>query len=572
MLMEKLNTEKLLLPEFQRDFTWNVERSVDLFDSIARGIFIGALIESKPKFALSCRELDKRPRKGKGSRSKLKEYPFKVKDFQNSDIYVLLDGQQRVTSLYRALHGNDDVYFVLKTPEELPNSESDPTDIMDIVEGFSFRDIEGRVCFSVKEIYDNPTAKEKILKQRVFEEVWERFKPLASFKEYENDYFDALLNIRHLFNKILDDKTLLSVFLLDMDLEKFCLFFERSNSKGVSLNFIDILTAKIYVGFNLRKNVDGLRDSANIPIDKNTIEAIVRYISYLEEGKVDKKTILSSLDANHFNNHWTTSGKLFDKVYSYLLSENWLVNYSWLNYKNMLIPMVHFLRNLPHEDFSQMTQDQCDFFKYWFYSSLINTRYGGGMAGSSNDVIVDDCNLLEKLAKEGSLNKNDLSKFRIKIDKDDLLNLTNRGAFFNGLMSLLNFDGKFKNWSNTSHVNTGDKIDVHHIYPKKFIRDKYGEESEQSEYVDTILNKTVIEKLPNQKFGSKAPSQYLNESPIIDNKELKKCLSTHFIPMHDDLIQGKLDDKFKNFLDERFKLIDQCLKRQLVDFQDEILN
>lgn len=70
MLIDKLNNSKLYLPEFQRNFTWNIERSVDLFDSIIRGIFIGALIESKPKFNLTCRAIDDRPRKGRGSRAK----------------------------------------------------------------------------------------------------------------------------------------------------------------------------------------------------------------------------------------------------------------------------------------------------------------------------------------------------------------------------------------------------------------------------------------------------------------------------------------------------------------------
>ena len=65
-LCRDINDKKVLLPEFQRDFIWTIEQTVDLFDSLARGIFIGAFIFAKPKFSLSCRELDARPRKGKG--------------------------------------------------------------------------------------------------------------------------------------------------------------------------------------------------------------------------------------------------------------------------------------------------------------------------------------------------------------------------------------------------------------------------------------------------------------------------------------------------------------------------
>ena len=43
---------KLLLPEFQRDFKWPIEKSETLFDSIFQDLFIGSLIVSKPKFDL----------------------------------------------------------------------------------------------------------------------------------------------------------------------------------------------------------------------------------------------------------------------------------------------------------------------------------------------------------------------------------------------------------------------------------------------------------------------------------------------------------------------------------------
>lgn len=571
MLMDKLNSGKLYLPEFQRDFTWNIERSVDLFDSIARGIFIGGLIESKPKFPLSCRQLDNRPRKGKGSRAKLNEYNFKTKDFENNNIFVLLDGQQRVTSLYRALYGVDDIYFILKEPENLPSPDTSPTDLMDLIDGFGYKELEDRICFAVNDIFSNDAPLDKVFKSQVFDPVWEKYEVQDKYQNLEDEYFVALLYTRNLFNKILDDKMLLSVFLLDMDLEKFCLFFERSNSRGVSLNFIDIITAKIYVGFSLRKEIEELENNLDIPIDKNIVESLVRYISFLENGKVDKKTILSSLDHDHFNKHWHQCADLFNKVYSYILSQNLVIQFSWLNYKTMLIPMAHFLRNLDHMDISQMSENQRKHFRYWFYSSLINTRYGGGMAGSTNDVIVDDCLLLEKLAKDGDLKKTDIAKFRVIIDKDSLLNLTSRGAFFNGIMCLMNYHQRFKQWSNIDFVNTNKKIDVHHVFPKKFIEKNYEVESFENENVDTILNKVVIEKLPNQKYAAKAPSKYLNEVPISLNEKIEESLKSHCLPSVQKLVDGEFDNNFQAFLDERYALIKNCLEEEIFSFQKEIL-
>jgi hypothetical protein len=573
-LVKKFEEKKLYLPEFQRDFTWDIERSVDLFDSIMRGIFIGALIESKPKFSLTCRELDCRPRKGTGSRQQLAEHNFAARHFENRDVYVLLDGQQRVTSLYRALKGIDDIFFVLKTPENLPDPDTKIEDLTEIVDCFTFKKIENRLCFTINQIYGSPTSqRENTFRKSVFNPEWDTVKELDGYQDFEERYFDYSLAIREHFHKLIEDKTLLSVFLLDMDLEKFCLFFERSNSRGVTLNFIDIITAKVYIDFKLRKEIRDAAEEYDFLSEKNPnkdaiVEAIVRYITFLEHGQVDKKTILKFTDGSHFQKHWSNVIKLFSDVHDFLEIQKMLIAPSWLNYQTMLIPIAHFLSKLPYQDFSQMTEPQSSYFRYWFYSSLINSRYGGGMAGSTNDVIAEDCKLLANLASSGVIDLAEINKFRVKIDKEDLLSLTGKGAAFNGLMCLLNYKSNFLNWSHPGVINTRGKTDIHHIFPKKYVAEKFGEESVENELVDSILNKTVIEKLPNQRFGSNAPSIYLNESPINDNESINEALKAHFIPKPTELLNGDYDGNFLQFLNDRFELFMKCIEDELMSFQN----
>ena len=71
-LVEDIIKDRVALPEFQRDFVWEIEKSFDLFDSFVRGIFIGSLIYGVPSFEITVRELDSRPRSGKGSRTRPK--------------------------------------------------------------------------------------------------------------------------------------------------------------------------------------------------------------------------------------------------------------------------------------------------------------------------------------------------------------------------------------------------------------------------------------------------------------------------------------------------------------------
>ena len=70
-LMEEVLAKRIVLPEFQRDFVWDEQKTYDLFDSLIRDIFIGSLIYGVPSFEITTRELDLRPRKGLGSRAKL---------------------------------------------------------------------------------------------------------------------------------------------------------------------------------------------------------------------------------------------------------------------------------------------------------------------------------------------------------------------------------------------------------------------------------------------------------------------------------------------------------------------
>ncbi len=70
-IVDMIDSGKIALPEFQRDFVWDITRTYDLFDSITKDVFIGSIIYGIPAFSLTVREIDNRPRNGPGSRKKL---------------------------------------------------------------------------------------------------------------------------------------------------------------------------------------------------------------------------------------------------------------------------------------------------------------------------------------------------------------------------------------------------------------------------------------------------------------------------------------------------------------------
>src|SRR5689334_25257531 len=75
---------------------------------------------------MTLRQIDDRPRKGKGSRAPLRMRHYDKNEIVNKsrvkNLRIILDGQQRITSVYRALTGADNVFLVLRddlTPQEL---------------------------------------------------------------------------------------------------------------------------------------------------------------------------------------------------------------------------------------------------------------------------------------------------------------------------------------------------------------------------------------------------------------------------------------------------------------------
>src|SRR6266702_4132674 len=116
-IVRSIEKQTIILPEFQRDFRWELDQTYDLFDSLIREIFIGTLIYGKPSFGMTVRAIDTRPRKVKESNTKLRTHSYSTDEItikaQTQNFRIVLDGQQRITSIYRAIVGMDAVYILL---------------------------------------------------------------------------------------------------------------------------------------------------------------------------------------------------------------------------------------------------------------------------------------------------------------------------------------------------------------------------------------------------------------------------------------------------------------------------
>lgn len=97
--IDSIQKRDIVLPEFQREYVWTREQAKQLIVSLARGYPVGGILLRKTDQPPELKNIDK--------------LPGTIGTF-----LVLLDGQQRLTTLHLLLTGQPPTYY---TPAEITN-------------------------------------------------------------------------------------------------------------------------------------------------------------------------------------------------------------------------------------------------------------------------------------------------------------------------------------------------------------------------------------------------------------------------------------------------------------------
>ena len=247
VLVDKVQRGELALPEMQRRYVWPATRVRDLLDSLYRGYPSGTILVWETDEEIETRELAVKSSKNPTTSQKL----------------LLLDGQQRVTSLAAILSGEPvhvrgrkkpiDILFNLKHPD------GPPVEIMEVEENDFSADVE--------DVEDEETADRDIqeeMRKRTFvvasralqnNPLWvpvsdifkktdkEILKPIGITSDDErwDKYSDRLQKIR----KIADYPYVMQVLEKNMTYEEVTEIFIRVNSLGIKLRGSDLALAQI---------------------------------------------------------------------------------------------------------------------------------------------------------------------------------------------------------------------------------------------------------------------------------------------------------------------------------------
>ncbi|MEJ7823744.1 MAG: hypothetical protein WKF85_15585, partial [Chitinophagaceae bacterium] len=473
------------------------------------------------------------------------------------------------TAIYRALKGTDEVWYVAKNEDEVLNSSFENSKLEDLLEEIAGEQDTERLSIKLSDVwdieqndYDEEEIKEKFFYTTLYYRTYcndEGFDSRSEFRKFRN--------LRKKVADLLKSEKLLSFYLLDMNLEKFVVFFERSNTRGVQLNFIDILAAKLYTGnFNLKEKIKEF-EQQNPNYDLSP-EIIVRSIAYIKSSpkEINRNYILTFLNAEDFKIWWDNLCKLYRITLDFLYQNNFIISQDWMPYDNMIIPLMNFLKEIGG-DFHQMNPQQKKFIEYWYWNSVFSLRY----SGSSNERIIEDSNILVQIGKGKKINSasyfNKLSKLQI-LSSDDIYSFDKKAnAVYKGILNLINYENSgLLNWNNDARLSLNSTLEDHHIFPKNYLNKVLATEGEK-DLIDCVANRTLIPKIQNIKISDQTPSEYLREIKVI-NPEIEKSLENHLITK--ELLSGEYDKEYNFFIEFRANAIFEIIKKRLINPRDAI--
>lgn len=574
-LILDIDDAKISLPEFQRDFVWEVSKTYDLFDSLVKDIFIGAIIYGVPSFDIAVREIDNRKKVTKSKkRASLATKTVTKNEIERlnktgGNFRLILDGQQRTTALYRALKGTDEVWFVAKNEDEIQNTSFENAKLEELLNEITSEEDAERLSIKLSDVwdmeqndYDEEEIKEKFFFQTAYYKTYvndDSFDPKYEFKKYRN--------LRKKIADLLKSEKLLSFYLLDMNLEKFVVFFERSNTRGVQLNFIDILAAKLYTGnFNLKEKIKIFnQENPHLVLSP---EIIVRSIAYIKSFPkvIDRNYILTSLNADDFKEWWDKICDFYKVTLDFLFQNNFIISQDWMPFESMIIPLMNFLKEIDG-DFHKMNSQQKKFIEYWYWSSVFSQRY----SSSSNERIIEDSNILIQIGKGKKINSasflNKLSKIQI-LSPEDIYSFNKKAnAVYKGLLNLINFEkGGLLNWNSDAKLSLNSSLEDHHIFPKNYLEKILISEAEK-DLIDCVANRTLVPKIQNIKIGDQTPSQYISKIKEV-NAKIEKSLENHLIPI--ELVNGQFDKEFNFFMELRANSMFELVKKHAIEPKEKI--
>lgn len=536
------------LPAIQREYVWGTYEICKLFDSLMCGYPVSSFLFWK------IREEDKNKQTAyEFIRNFDKDAPHNKEanfDGLNKDLYFVLDGQQRMTSLYIGLKGSYSYFYYRKRKEylaiDLLKEHSKEINPDELQYGFKFIEenefnSQEHCWYKVGDILNYDKAREA--KQAISEKTNKFTDEQQNIIENHLEDLHTMVHTVRCINYY-DEKT--------DDYDKVVEIFVRTNTGGVKLEYSDILlstaTAK-WKKLNAREEIYNFTDEINkIGTGyKFGKDFVMKGAMYLTERLPIQYKVSSFTKENleKIETNWENIKESLNKTIlllsSYGFSDKNIVS------KNAVLPISYYIKNKNVTNFvnssdKDLMKIKNDIQKWLVLNTIRN------VFGSSSDTTLKQCQeileqynnkefpyskLNEKLSVSPTLNEAEINNF---------LQCT-YGTKYSYLLLTLLYPNR--DWLDKKYAED-------HIYPKteftryKLMKRGYSEDKIQKylENFNTILNLELLEENENKIKNATPFDKWI----LSRDENFKK---RHLIPE----IKNYNFDNFLEFIEERKKLL-----------------
>lgn len=572
-ILHEVDKGNLQLPDFQRDYVWGDEDVRSLIASIAKGFPVGALltletggdVKFKPRLLAGVPEKDKAPSE------------------------LLLDGQQRMTSLYQSMYSK--VPVKTKTPRDTFVERYYYLDINKTID--SAAELESAIIGVpadkvLRTNFGKDIALDLSTREAEFHHDMFPLNQVFDSRDWFYDWRDYWRNhdrdvsaldksfVRGTIEAI--ERYKMPIIRLDKsnNREAICLVFEKVNVGGKKLDAFELVTA-IYAAehFDLREDWSGtpgiagsgrrakmigspnrrdvLCQIANTDFLQSCTLLHTRGVRLAKESEGLKGKELPKISCNRdsllglplsaYRKHADAVELGFIEAGGFL-NELKIIWHKDIPYPPQIVALASVFAILGQDARTIAAKQKL---AQWFWSVTLGELYG---SSTETRMAVDVPELVDWITGNGTKPR---SLDEALFQRDRLKTLRSRlSAAYKGVHALLMQHGcrDFINGRGAELMTFfNDKIDIHHIFPQAWCK----KNNIPAGVFNSIVNKTPLSKHSNITISGDAPSVYLKRIECkqgLSSEELDNILRSHLIdPKH------LREDNFTAFFNARLKAL-----------------
>lgn len=517
-LMNGIDKGNIKIPQFQRDFVWSKDKSAKLLDSIVKGYPIGTFIFWKTREELrSLRNL-----------GGLDLPPTPKGDF----IEYVLDGQQRLTTLFASLKG-------LKIKRE---------DREDDYSAFKI-DLEAKEDEPIVLTGQADTNHHKVIS--LHELLYGKIKTLAKYPE---PIQDKIQEYKDRINAYQFSAVLIKEAPIDVATE----IFTRLNVGGKPLTVFEIMVAKT---FDSKQNFDLAEKYAELSAELETVDygtlpesVVLQTVSILLVKECRKKDILK-LSRKKVIDIWPSAADAIKSAVDYLRNTYRIPASQLLPYPNLIVPVAYYF----HHKKRKPVGKSHDYLQDFFWRAALGGRYSQSV----------ESRLAQDVRKIDTIISGKLPKYEWAVDTSadfvESNGLFSVGrAYIKALLCILAHkepksfvDNSIVRISN-DWLKQANSKNYHHFFPKSYLKKK----GEEEYFINHIANITIVDDFLNKReIRAQSPSKYMRKF-LKQNKSLSRCMKTHLINIDSF---GVFEDDYDKFFKKRCNAFSKELKKRIVE-------